>query len=105
MHGKGIISTIHATDATLQNMGNATTTRTLSQAQAQLTSSLASTFPGATYTNITSRQGALIKPALTVETIDPSGVFNYVLVFSGGKSRQRISRVSLVNGAIQHLYL
>lgn len=105
VHRKGVVSSIHATDATLQSMGNTTTTLTVSQAQAQLASSLATSFPGATYSNIKSRQGALLNPLLSVETNDPSGIFNYVLVFSGGKSRQRISRVSLVSGAIQHLYL
>lgn len=105
VHRKGVISSIHATDATLSNTGNVTTTLSLSQAQSQLTSHLSSAFPGATYTNIASRQGALLKPALAAETINPSGIFNYVLTFSGGKSRQRISRVSLVNGTIEHLYL
>lgn len=105
VHRKGVISSIHATDATLQSMGSTTTTLSVSQAQAQLVSSLATSFPGATYSNIESRQGALLNPILNVETNDPSGVFNYVLIFSGGKSRQRISRVSLVTGAIQHLYL
>lgn len=105
VHRKGIISTIHASDATLTNMGNAAATLTLAQAQTQLTSSLSTSFPTATYSSLTARQGALLTPALNVETVDPSGVFNYVLIFPGGRSRQRISRVSLVNGAIQHTYL
>ena len=62
-------------------------------------------FPAATYHGQQARQGALIKQSLNLETIDPSGIFNYTLVFAGGRSRQRISRVSLVNGTVAHLFL
>ncbi|MFO0632729.1 MAG: hypothetical protein U0168_07765 [Nannocystaceae bacterium] len=51
------------------------------------------------------RQGALLKPSATSESVNPSGVFNYTLIFPGGHSRQRVSRVSLVSGTIEHLYL
>lgn len=105
VHRKGVISTIHASEATLTNMGSVTTTLTLSQAQTKLTNSLSTSFPQGTFSGISARQGALLSPTLSVETVSPSGIFNYVLIFPGGRSRQRISRVSLVNGTIQHLYL
>lgn len=105
VHRKGVVSSIHATEATLTNLGSVTTTLTLSQAETALQNALASSFPQGSYRRIIMRQGALLRPTLTTEDIDPSGIFNYALVFPGGTSRQRISRVSLVTGAIQHLYL
>jgi hypothetical protein len=43
------------------------------------------------------------RPTMSVETVNPSSIFNYVLIFPGGRSRQRVPRASLVIGAIQHL--
>lgn len=105
VHRKGVISSIHATEATVTNLGTVSTPVSLTQAEAALQASLASSFPEASYRRIASRQGVLLRPTLTSESIDPSGIFNYALAFPGGISRQRISRVSLVTGAIQHLYL
>ncbi len=105
VHRKGVVSSIHATDATLTNMGSVATTLTVAQAKARLTTNLASTFPAGVYKDIDARQGALMRPALNVETVDPGGIFNYTLAFPGGHSRQRISRVSLVTGVVEHLYL
>ena len=105
VHRRGIVSSVRIASLAFSRDARASLTHTMSSAQQQLEADLAASYPTGTVLVLEARTGALLDPTKSAERVDPSGIFNFVVEFPGGNvSRQLISRVSLVDGIVDHLY-